>query len=126
MPSGTRLRGELSARGLYLTPSVKLFSGEPRPWRFSLGGGAGYFLVDFSNNLEDGMTVDTYFRRERVGGYISAGADRILTRGSLGILLRLEAKAMFADFGSLGTFAPGAGSLSGPVFVLQAGIAAAN
>lgn len=126
MPSGTRLHGELSARGLYLTPSVKLFSGEPRPWRFSVGAGAGYVLVDISNNLEDGMTVDTYFREETLGGYLSAGADRILSRSSMSVLLRMEAKVLFVDFGSLGGFAPGAANLTGPVFLFQAGVAVAD
>jgi len=126
LPSGSRISGELSSRGLYLTPSLKLFSGEPAPWRFSVGAGAGYFLVDVSTNLEDGMTVDTYFREGALGGYLSAGADRILSRSSMSILLRLEGKVLFADFGSLGTFAPGAGSLTGPVFLFQAGIAVAD
>lgn len=126
LPSGTRIKGELSSRGLYLTPSVKLFSGEPNPWRFSLGAGAGFVLVDISNNLDDAMTVDTYFREEAFGGYLSAGADRILSRSSMSILLRMEAKVLFVDFGNLGGFAPGAGSLTGPVFLFQAGIAVAD
>ncbi len=126
LPSGRRIGGELSARGLYLMPSVKLFSGEPTPWRFALGAGAGYVLVDFSNNLDDGMTVDTFFREEALGGYLSAGADRILSRSSMSILLRMEAKVPFVDLGSLGGFAPGAGSLTGPVFLFQAGIAVAD
>ncbi len=126
LPSGRRVKGQLSARGLYLTPSVKLFSGEPGPWRFSVGAGAGIVYADISNNLEDGMTVDTYFREESLGGYLSAGADRILSRSSLSLLLRLEAKVLFVDFGSLGEFAPGAGSLTGPIYLFQAGIAVAD
>jgi len=126
LPSGTRIEGELSARGFYLMPSVRLFSGEPRPWRFSLGAGAGLVYVDVANTLDDGMTVDTYFREETLGGYLSVGADRLLRRSSISILLRLEAKALFADFGSLGGFAPEAGSLTGPVFLFQVGVAAAD
>ncbi len=126
LPSGTRIEGALSARGLYLMPSVKLFSGEPRPWRFSLGAGAGLVYVEFENSLEDGMTVDTYFREETLGAYLSAGADRILSRSSMSILLRLEAKALFADFGSMGGFAPGAGRLTGPIFLFQVGVAVAD
>ncbi len=126
LPSGTRIEGELSVRGFYVMPAVKLFSGEPRPWRISLGAGAGLVYADVVNTLEDGMTVDTYFREETLGGFLSAGADRILRRSSTSILLRLEAKALFADFGSLGGFAPGAGRLTGPVFLFQAGVAVAD
>ncbi len=126
MPSGRTLDGELLARGLYLMPSAKLFSGEPAPWRFFVGAGAGLVLIDFSTQLEDGMTEDTFFREETLGGYLSLGADRILSRSSISILLRLEAKVMFADFGSLGDFAPGAGRLTGPMYLFQVGIAVAD
>ncbi len=126
LPSGTRIEGDLSVRGFYVMPSVKLFSGEPRPWRVSLGAGAGLVYADIVNTLEDGMTVDTYFREETLGGYVSAGADRILRRASTSILLRLEAKALFADFGSMGAFAPGAGRLAGPIFLFQVGVAVAD
>ncbi len=126
LPSGEKIGGELSARGLYLTPSVKFVSGEPAPWRYSVGAGVGYFLVDLSTQLDDAMIVDTYFRDETVGGYLSLGADRILWRSSTSILLRLEAKVLYADFGSPGSFAPGAGSIAGPIFMFQAGVALAN
>ena len=122
LPSGRRLKGSIDVRTLYLTPSVKLLIEKKGYPIFILGAGLGYYLVDFEEQLSDGMEVEEYFEKDTLGGYLSLGVDFPLSTLSEGTAFRVESKIHFVDFGSLGEIAPRAEDLSGPVYMLQLGI----
>jgi hypothetical protein len=83
----------------------------------------GYYLVDFVEQLSDGMVVDKYFDQGTIGGYLSGGLNIPLLRYNPDRLaLCLEGKVHFVNFGNLGDFAPGAGDLTGPIYMLQLGL----
>jgi len=52
-PSGETTQGEVFARGFYLTPSAKVVLKRSHSWRPFLGAGAGYYLVDFAELIND-------------------------------------------------------------------------
>ena len=123
LPSGRRINADLNSRGLYLTPSVRWLIGQRGFTRFYLGAGVGYYFVDFVEQLSDGMVVDKYFDQGTIGGYLSAGLNIPLVRYNPDRLaLCLEGKVHFVNFGNLGDFAPGAGDLTGPIYMLQLGL----
>ena len=123
LPSGKKIDGSLNSRGLYLTPSVRWLIGARGFPRCYLGAGVGYYGVDFVEQLSDGMEVNEYFRRSAIGGYLSAGLNIPLLRDNPDRLaLCLEGKVHFVNFGSLDDFAPGAGDLTGPIYMLQLGL----
>ena len=122
LPSGRRLKGKINARTLYLTPSVRLLIEKKGYPRFLIGAGVGYYLVDFAEQLSDGMEVDEYFEEDTIGGYLSLGVDFPSSKDSGGAALRFESKVHFVNFGDLGGIAPEAGDLKGPVYMFQVGI----
>ncbi len=122
-PSGRRIDASLNSRGLYLTPSVKWLIGPRGSARFYLGAGAGYYLVDFVEQLSSGWEVNEYFEKGTIGAYLSMGLNIPLLRNNPDRLaLCLEGKVHFVNFGSLDDFAPGAGDLTGPIYMLQLGL----
>lgn len=123
LPSGKTIGGTLTARTLYLTPSVRfVFAGEGR-WRFSVGAGAGYYEVDYAELFDDGFEAAELFSASTFGGYLSIGVDRRLWAEQSRWQLRLEQKIHFADFGSTETYAAGGGDLEGPISTLLIGLA---
>ncbi len=121
LPSGKRIDANLNSRGLYLTPSVRWLIGQRGFTRFYLGAGVGYYLVDFVEQLSDGMEVTQYFESGTIGGYLSTGLNIPLIHPDR-LALCLEGKVHFVNFGSLDDFAPGAGDLTGPIYMLQLGL----
>ena len=122
LPSGRRLKGSIDARTLYLTPSVKLVIEKQGYPMFLMGAGLGYYLVDFEEQLSDGMEVEEYFEEDTLGGYLSLGVDFPLSSLSEGLALRVESKVHFMNFSGLGGITSGRDDLRGPVYMLQIGI----
>ncbi len=120
-PFGGPVDGQITARGLFLTPSVRFVPGGTQNWRFALGAGAGWYDVDFTEILDGFFEGAELFSESSFGGYVSFGADRRLWVERPRWRLRLEAKVHFVDFGSTDRYAPGAGDLSGPINTLLFG-----
>jgi hypothetical protein len=122
-PSGVVIDGTLAANVLFLTPSVRWVVAGSSKWRFFVGGGVGYYDVEFSQFLEDSFESDELFDESALGGYACAGFDRRLSAKSARWRLRIENKVHFVDFGSTDSYAPGAGELEGPIStILFAGV----
>ncbi len=120
--SGERIDASLNSRGLYLTPSVRWLIGPRGLTRFYLGAGVGYYLVDFVEQWGS-WEVNEYFEKGTIGGYLSVGLSIPLLRYNPDRLaLCLEGKVHFVNFGSLDDFSPGAGDLTGPIYMLQLGL----
>ena len=123
LPSGKTIREDLNSRGFYLTPSLRWIMGLPGSPRFYLGTGAGFYLVDFVEQLADGLEVDEYYEESALGGYLAGGLNIPLIRSHPEKLaLCLEFKMHFINFGDLESFAPGAGDLKGPIYTFQVGL----
>jgi hypothetical protein len=120
-PGGETLEIALNSRGLYLTPSVKMVIGKYGSTRLFLGAGVGFYMLDFVEQLPDGDEVYEFAEKETIGGYLSAGVGFPLSPPDR-LILRIEGKVHFVNFGDLGAFAPGAGDLKGPIYMFQAGI----
>lgn len=122
--------GDLIARGLYITPSVKLvFDGAISP-RYALDFGLGYYLVDIADLKI--FSGGGYFERElweasAFGGYVGASVDFPSESSNGRSGFSLSAKIHFFDLGKVSdqggtnTLGSDAGSLSGPVTMLQLG-----
>jgi len=121
-PGGGTLEIELNSRGLYLTPSVRMVIGKYGSVRLFLGAGAGFYMIDFVEQLPEGDELYEFAEKETIGGYLSAGVGFPLSSPPDKVTLRLEGKVHFVNFGDLGGFAPEAGDLKGPIYMLQAGI----
>jgi len=121
LPSGTRLSAEINSRVFYLTPSVRFLIEKQGYPKFFVGAGVGYYLVDFVEQLSDGMEVEEYFEEDTLGGYLSLGASFPLSDKPEGIALRFESKVHFVNFGDLGKIAPGE-DLNGPIYMFQVGV----
>lgn len=112
LPSGRTIEGRLNSRGLYLTPSVRWLFGSRPFYRWYLGAGAGYYELDFVEQV-GGWETEEYFSSSTFGGYLSVG-----------VVFRyfcLESKVHFVDFGDVGRLAPEAGDLTGPIYLFQFG-----
>jgi hypothetical protein len=120
-PGGETLEIALNSRGLYLTPSVRMVMGKYDSTRFFLGAGVGFYMVDFVEQLPFGDEVYEFAEKETIGAYLSAGVGFPLSPPDR-LILRIEGKVHFVNFGDLGAFAPGAGDLKGPIYMFQAGI----
>jgi hypothetical protein len=120
-PGGETVEIDLNSRGLYLTPSVRMVIGKHGSTRVFLGAGVGLYMVDFVEQLPDGDEIYEFAEKETIGGYLSAGVGFPLSPPDR-LILRIEGKVHFVNFGELGGFAPGAGDLKGPVYIFQAGI----
>ncbi|MDX1508948.1 MAG: hypothetical protein R3358_11755 [Woeseiaceae bacterium] len=121
---------DLTARGLYATPSVKWMFGANRQ-RYSLDAGIGYYLVDIAEvtSIDFGYSEVELWQASGVGGYLGgtwdiAPRDPLKTRGWM-----LGLKVHFFDLGDVrdenpalpARLGPAAGDLKGPVYQLQFG-----
>jgi hypothetical protein len=110
-------KSRVLAQTIYFTPSVKLYY-HTRIMRPFIGAGAGVYFLELAARTETGALLEQFVRKDAFGGYLSIGVDIPIK----GLLLRLEDKFHMVDFGSLGNFSPGSGSLTGPINMIQIGI----
>lgn len=121
---------DVTARGLYLTPSLKWMFGKNRH-RYSLDAGIGYYLVDIAEvaSLDFGYSEVELWQSSGVGGYVGGtwdigSRDPLKTRGWM-----LALKVHYFDLGTVrdenpalpARLGPAAGDLKGPVYQLQFG-----
>lgn len=135
--TGQPIKGDLDARVWYAGPSIKFMMGEGR-FKYFLGAGGGYYQLDLTESDEIPRPPCTNFgllpcfetkrslNRSAIGGYGSLGVDLAVfhTESGWEWRLRLEDKIHLVNFGSLDSFSPGAGNLSGPINVIQVGVVA--
>lgn len=132
-PSESNIRlftEDLSARGMYLTPSLKWMFGRNRH-RYSLDAGIGYYLVDIAEVtiLGGGYSEFELWQSSGVGGYVGGtwdigSKDPLKTRGWM-----LALKVHYFDLGQVrdenaglpARLGPAAGDMKGPVYQLQFG-----
>jgi hypothetical protein len=132
-PSASPITGDLDARVWYTGPSIKFMMGQGR-LKYFLGAGGGYYHLGLSESDEiprpTCMRLGPCFETKRslnksaIGGYVSLGVDLAAFRTESGWewRVRLEDKIHLVNFGSLDSFSPGAGNLSGPINVIQIGV----
>jgi hypothetical protein len=133
--TGQPIQGALDARVFYTGPSIKFMMGEGR-FKYFLGAGGGYYHLDLTESDEVPRPPCTNFgpcfqtnrslNKGTIGGYVSLGVDLIAfdTQSGWNWRVRLEDKIHLVNFGSLDSFSPGAGNLSGPINVIQVGVVA--
>jgi hypothetical protein len=131
--STSPITGDLDARVWYAGPSIKFMMGQGR-FKYFLGAGGGYYHLDLSESDEIPHPTCTNFgpcfetkrslNKAAIGGYVSLGVDLVAIRTESGWewRVRLEDKVHLVNFGSLDSFAPGVGNLSGPINVIQIGV----
>lgn len=131
--STSPITGDLDARVWYAGPSIKFMMGQGR-LKYFLGAGGGYYHLGLSEsdeiphptctNLGPCFETKRALNKSAIGGYVSLGVDLAAFRTDSGWVwrLRLEDKVHLVNFGSLDSFAPGAGNLSGPINVIQIGV----
>jgi hypothetical protein len=131
--SNQPITGDLDGQVWYVGPSFKFIMGK-RPFTYYVGGGGGYYEVSITESNEVPRPACTRLgpcfntvnslHRSTFGGYVSLGAELILfmTESGRQWRLRLEDQIHIVNFGSIESFAPGAGNLSGPINVLQIGV----
>lgn len=132
-PSNQPITGDLDGRVWYVGPSFKFMMAK-RPFTYYVGGGGGYYEVSITESNELPRSACTRLgpcfntvnslHRSTFGGFVSLGAELILfmTQSGSQWRLRLEDQIHIVNFGSIESFAPGAGNLSGPINVLQIGL----
>ena len=103
-------------------------------FKYFLGAGGGYYQLDLSESDEIPHPTCTNFgpcfetkrslNKSAIGGYVSLGVDLVAIRTESGWewRVRLEDKVHLVNFGSLDSFSPGVGNLSGPINVIQIGV----
>jgi hypothetical protein len=133
--TGQLIQGALDASVFYAGPSIKFMMGEGR-FKYFLGAGGGYYHLDLSESNEIPRPPCTNYgpcsqtsrslNKGTIGGYVSLGVDLIAfdTQTGWNWRVRLEDKIHLVNFGSLDRFSPGAGTLSGPINVIQVGVVA--
>jgi hypothetical protein len=119
-PSASPITGDLDARVWYAGPSIKFMMGQGR-FKYFLGAGGGYYQLDLSESDEIPRPTCTSLgpcfetkrslNKSAIGGYVSLGVDLAAfhTESGWEWRLRLEDKVHLVNFGSLDSFAPGAG-----------------
>jgi hypothetical protein len=129
------IKGAIDSRVFYTGPSIKFMMGEGR-FKYFLGAGGGYYHLDLTESDEVPRPPCTNFgpcfqtnrslSKGTIGGYISLGVDLLAfdTQSGWNWRVRLEDKIHLVNFGSLDSFSPGAGNLSGPINVIQVGVVA--
>ena len=132
-PPTSPITGDLNTLVWYAGPSIKFMMGEGR-FKYFLGAGGGYYHLDLTETDQVsrptcvGPCIDTKrsLQKGTMGGYVSLGVDLAVFATQTGWKwrVRLEDKIHFVNFGSLENFSPGAGNLSGPINVIQIGVAA--
>lgn len=133
--TGQPVKGDLDASAFYAGPSLKFMMGEGR-LKYFLGAGGGYYHLSLTEsdeiprppctNLGPCSQTTRSLNKGTIGGYVSLGIDLIAfdTQTGWNWRVRLEDKAHLVNFGSLDSFSPGAGNLSGPINVIQVGVVA--
>jgi hypothetical protein len=132
-PSTSPSTGNLDARVWYAGPSIKFMMGQGRV-KYFLGGGGGYYQLDLTESNEVPRPTCTSLvpcfdtkrslNKSAIGGYVSLGLDLAAFHTQSGWVwrIRLEDKVHFVNFGSLDSFAPATGNLSGPINIIQFGV----
>jgi len=115
------LTSEVTSRGMYVMPSLKLAFGRQR--NFYLDAGAGLYVVDFAELVCDDSVcgeIDEIWEETKFAGYLGMSADlRISQRWAVA----LAAKVHFVNFGSAGGLGPESQKLDGPIYMFQVGVA---
>jgi len=133
------IREDLTARGFYLTPSVKWQLGWRGGPRYSLDAGLGYYIVDIAEVDLSGYygyyccySEEQLWEDSTLGGYIGTTVDFGRAARREGGGFTMGAKIHWADLGTVrdehrfpptGTLGPNAGQLSGPIVSMQFGYA---
>ncbi len=125
---------DLISRGLYITPSIKLMFDNGTGPVYALDFGLGYYLVDIADvSFFDfgGYSEDQLWEDSAFGGYLGASVDFPSKKSNRLAGFSMSAKIHFFDLGKVadegpvfvapGTLGSDAGSLSGPVVMLQFG-----
>lgn len=116
---GSTETSRLLSQMIYFTPSMKLYYHTPHIRPF-IGAGAGVYLLELAARTEFGTLLEQFVNKTAFGGYMSAGIDiPIKLSPQTGLVLRIEDKLHFVNFGSLGDFSPSSGSLTGPINMIQ-------
>jgi len=116
-------RASLTARGLYLVPSIKYPMGATG--NFHLDAGLGLYIVDFAEldcaNVNPCMETGETWEATRLGGYIGASMD--LYRSPSGRFAgHAGFKIHYSNFGSPDGLGAGAGKLDGPFVMVLFGV----
>ena len=131
--TGRPVKGMLDATAWYVGPSAKFMMGQGI-LKYFVGAGGGFYNVDITESEEvlppactsmgPCSKTNRSFHKGTIGGYISFGIDlaAIRTQGGWVWRFRLEDKIHLVNFGTLDTFSPDTGNLSGPINVLQFGV----
>lgn len=109
----------LSARGFYLTPSLKWRLGQYGHLRTHLEAGAGYYKIDLAD--ADYFGGDEIWKERTLGGYLGLSFDFPFSIAYLEPTVGL--KVHYFDAGAAGGIGPDAGDVTGPVYTLQFGFA---
>ena len=124
---------DVISRGLYITPSVKLMFDNGTGPRFALDFGLGYYLVDIAEvvSFNGGFSEDEVWEDSAFGGYVGATVDFPTKKSNWERGFFMSAKVHYFDLGNVAdegsafiarsTQGPDAGSLSGPMIMLQFG-----
>ncbi len=120
---------DLIARHMYVGGSAKWRFGSAR--NLSLDAGLGFHLVDIAELDSDylGFVEIEYWESSRLGGFVGATWDFGMGRPGISRGFFLAVKVHFVDFGSvqdegallLPLLGQGAGTLDGPIYMLQIG-----
>lgn len=121
---------DVTARGIYVTPSIKWMFGKDRH-QFSLDAGVGYYMVDIAEvaSLDLGYSEVELWQSSSAGGYVGGtwdigSRDPLKTHGWM-----LNFKVHYFDLGQVrdenpflpARLGPAAGEMKGPVYQLQFG-----
>ena len=119
----------VTARGMYITPSVKWMFGKKH--RYSLDAGVGYYLVDIAEVEHMGASTSEIqiWENSALGGYLGGTWDVGSNNPEKTHGMSLGLKVHFVDFGQVSDqdiflpprFGASAGALTGPVYQLQFG-----
>lgn len=113
------LIGDMSAEGMYITPSVKIPLGKGNTF---LDAGVGYYildLVELNCDFNPCIEIDSRWEKNSVGGYL--GLTRDFPIGVRGYFWNLSFRIHYANFGTPQGLGPSPGSLNGPIFSLMVG-----
>jgi hypothetical protein len=90
---------------LHFTPTVKLVRRYEwlRPY---IGAGAGLYLLELSIKTETGQEGNRELKKSAFGGFVAVGIDIPFKRTLPSVVLRLEGKVHYVDFGHLDHFTP--------------------
>jgi len=126
------ISADVTSRGLYLTPSVKLMFDNGTGPRYGFDFGLGYYLVDIAEviSANGGFSDDEVWEDSAFGGYAGVTVDFPTRKSNWRRGFFMSAKVHYFDLGNVadegfvfgpGTLGPNAGNLSGPVVMLQFG-----